>query len=336
MPTAKIELGKVKETHPFTLDIIDIHSEQGRPWKEKYAWWIPVLHLEGKEIAKGRWNQHVAVDSISYSRDVSLILGEGVSAEESPKPVPFFLRDRRVPRCFNCGDEKHMVSSCPLPHNYSLISLSRTMYDFFQQNIGKREYERIHEYAERMSKRKCYNNVFEPGKLGQDVLNALDFQEDDDLTRLPWYFRMLEWGYPPGWVSVENPKDKVNARIQNEDTTDDVETVCIFSSASPSSEGEESDEDIIEQYHAIREKSNDMPKRWATYPTTLFSSERLTIYTGKRLPIDMYITSSERIPPWRHPDAFGAFGPVGWQGVVKTYDTRINDGPGECEMDLSD
>lgn len=55
---AKSELRKVQATHPFTLDIVDIHSDQGKVWKKKYEWWIPVLHLEDVEIAKGRWNQH--------------------------------------------------------------------------------------------------------------------------------------------------------------------------------------------------------------------------------------------------------------------------------------
>jgi len=54
---AKGELASVRQTHPFELDIIDIYSDQGKPWRNRYAWWIPVLHLEGKEIAKGRWDQ---------------------------------------------------------------------------------------------------------------------------------------------------------------------------------------------------------------------------------------------------------------------------------------
>lgn len=44
--------------HPFTLDIVDIHSEKGDRWKKKYEWWIPALHLEGEEILKGRWDHN--------------------------------------------------------------------------------------------------------------------------------------------------------------------------------------------------------------------------------------------------------------------------------------
>jgi zinc finger CCHC domain-containing protein 8 len=43
--------------HPFNLNIVDIYGEEGKPWQKKYAWWIPALHLNGTEIAKGRWNE---------------------------------------------------------------------------------------------------------------------------------------------------------------------------------------------------------------------------------------------------------------------------------------
>jgi len=37
------------------LDVINIQDKGQEKWKEKYVHWIPALHLEGKEIAKGRW-----------------------------------------------------------------------------------------------------------------------------------------------------------------------------------------------------------------------------------------------------------------------------------------
>ncbi|KAI0256573.1 hypothetical protein BJV78DRAFT_1165405, partial [Lactifluus subvellereus] len=40
---AKCELAKVRQTRNFELDV-------------KYACWIPALHIEGKEVAKGRWD----------------------------------------------------------------------------------------------------------------------------------------------------------------------------------------------------------------------------------------------------------------------------------------
>jgi hypothetical protein len=41
----------------FQLDIINIQDKGQERWKKKYVYWIPALHLEGKEIAKGRWDE---------------------------------------------------------------------------------------------------------------------------------------------------------------------------------------------------------------------------------------------------------------------------------------
>jgi zinc finger CCHC domain-containing protein 8 len=41
---------------PFQLEIIDIQDQGQEKWKRKYVHWIPALHLDGKEIAKGLWN----------------------------------------------------------------------------------------------------------------------------------------------------------------------------------------------------------------------------------------------------------------------------------------
>ena len=41
----------------FQLDIINIQDKGQEKWKKKYVYWIPALHLEGKEIAKGRWDE---------------------------------------------------------------------------------------------------------------------------------------------------------------------------------------------------------------------------------------------------------------------------------------
>jgi zinc finger CCHC domain-containing protein 8 len=40
---------------PFYLETVNILEKGQEEWKKKYVHWIPVLHLEGREIAKGRW-----------------------------------------------------------------------------------------------------------------------------------------------------------------------------------------------------------------------------------------------------------------------------------------
>lgn len=52
---AKEELSKVKQLRPFTLETINIQDPGQERWKRKYLYWIPALHLDSKEIAKGLW-----------------------------------------------------------------------------------------------------------------------------------------------------------------------------------------------------------------------------------------------------------------------------------------
>ncbi|VDB82873.1 unnamed protein product [Peniophora sp. CBMAI 1063] len=63
---AKEELAKVRKARPFSLDVVNIQDSGQERWKRKYVYWIPVLHLEGKEVAKGRWDAasvHAALDN---------------------------------------------------------------------------------------------------------------------------------------------------------------------------------------------------------------------------------------------------------------------------------
>ena len=54
--TAKAELAKVRQHRAFDLETINIQDKGQERWKKKYVYWIPALHIEGKEVAKGRWD----------------------------------------------------------------------------------------------------------------------------------------------------------------------------------------------------------------------------------------------------------------------------------------
>ena len=47
----------MRKTRSFNLSTINIHEAGQERWKRKYVYWIPALHLEGKEVAKGRWGE---------------------------------------------------------------------------------------------------------------------------------------------------------------------------------------------------------------------------------------------------------------------------------------
>lgn len=53
---AKAELAKVRQQRQFELETVNIQGEGQERWKKKYVYWIPALHIEGKEVAKGRWD----------------------------------------------------------------------------------------------------------------------------------------------------------------------------------------------------------------------------------------------------------------------------------------
>jgi len=49
----------------FDLNTINIQEAGQERWKKKYVYWIPALHLEGKEIAKGRWDENTVLQALA-------------------------------------------------------------------------------------------------------------------------------------------------------------------------------------------------------------------------------------------------------------------------------
>ena len=48
----------------FDLEVINIQEKGQEKWKKKYIYWIPALHLNGKEIAKGRWDASTVLEAL--------------------------------------------------------------------------------------------------------------------------------------------------------------------------------------------------------------------------------------------------------------------------------
>ena len=61
---AKAELAKVRQQRQFQLETINIQDVGQERWKRKYVYWIPALHIEGKEVAKGRWDAQVVSEAL--------------------------------------------------------------------------------------------------------------------------------------------------------------------------------------------------------------------------------------------------------------------------------
>ncbi|KAG1858055.1 hypothetical protein DFJ58DRAFT_312363 [Suillus subalutaceus] len=65
---AKLELAKVRQSHQFDLEIVNIQDKGQERWKKKYIYWIPALHLDGREIAKGRWDASTILESMKQRK----------------------------------------------------------------------------------------------------------------------------------------------------------------------------------------------------------------------------------------------------------------------------
>ncbi|KAI0695863.1 hypothetical protein C8T65DRAFT_832987 [Cerioporus squamosus] len=338
--TAKAELAKVRQQRAFDLEIVNIQDQGQERWKKKYVYWIPALHVEGKEVAKGRF----AVDQTGVASASEYIdhpqpgaplyvrVHEDVLGDQSPEEDP------DVRRCFNCGSPEHAVSNCPEPFDRALVSLSRQLFNFFRgESAGP--FHRLHEVEEWRRQRLQWLDEYEPGQVKGPLLReALGLAEGDTGKRVEWLPRMARWGYPPGWVGVGDPRERVWERIagvhdnsSDDDLefsihTDDGQELCLIpgtSAADADARTSSDDED----------NAGSVPSRWANYPGTYFLSSRLPVCKGFALPAiaqddprpvsstytadrqrlwETILASSEgpssrstSLPPWRLPGAFG-------------------------------
>ncbi|KAG6900666.1 hypothetical protein C0993_005899 [Termitomyces sp. T159_Od127] len=248
---AKAELAKVRQTRPFELETVNIQDPGQEKWKKKYVYWIPALHLEGKEIAKGRSGQlaeaerehgyqssagigNIApdlffVDTGTYANwqpnGIYVRASETILGDEGQEPssADVYLSTVAGPACFNCGEPTHLVSACPKPIDRQLVSLSRDLRAFLKAERGAVDYKRIHEVEEWRQQRLEFLDIFEPGEIrGAALRDALGGQDGD------WLENMAHWGYPKGWVGSEDPRDRVREIIWSEYTDKDNEVLEDF------------------------------------------------------------------------------------------------------------
>ena len=68
----------MRKTRSFNLSTINIHEAGQERWKRKYVYWIPALHLEGKEVAKGRWGESEVLKALDEWEKNAQDVKEGV------------------------------------------------------------------------------------------------------------------------------------------------------------------------------------------------------------------------------------------------------------------
>ncbi|KJA26985.1 hypothetical protein HYPSUDRAFT_212670 [Hypholoma sublateritium FD-334 SS-4] len=248
--TAKSALIKVRQQRDFQLDTVNIQDAGQEKWKRKYVYWIPALHLEGKEIAKEPESES------ALSRDA----GRDADGYDEITPLFFYQHSRgdlpagweqygvferahvdvlglaeltpsnefeNISRCFNCGDPDHKIPECPMRVNRELVALSRQYYQFYQGSTTA--WKRIHSVEAWRQQRLDWLEEFEPGKIKGELLKGA--LRDEYANEEEWLKNISLWGYPRGWVSQKDPRELARARIWNEnegDAEDDVDHDTVF------------------------------------------------------------------------------------------------------------
>ncbi|TRM65866.1 hypothetical protein BD626DRAFT_555930 [Schizophyllum amplum] len=105
-------------------------------------------------------------------------------------------------RCFNCGSPEHVLATCPNDISRQLVALSRQMHDFYRNSAGSSgSGGRLWAIEDWRTQRLNWLAEFQPGEaLGPGSH--------------PWLENMMIWGYPPGWYSGEDPRDRVRVLIE--------------------------------------------------------------------------------------------------------------------------
>lgn len=303
-----------------------------------WAFWPDAKGLSSSEVTlreELEWREYLYEELSSPVELVPL----GVAVEDLPNDdddspyVSTFYRSALLAytiashrRCFNCGSTSHIVNSCPEPRNQALISLSRAYYQFYNQGAGA-EPQRLHIAEEKKLARLKFLDDFVPGEVkGEQLREALGLKECDPGENAPWLDNMLIWGYPPGWARDTDQRQTMLERIVStgDEEFNELDSFGIF--------GDNVEESLQLSEYPIEETklqpesesslnlptSNTPDRRWVTYRTTLFSSDRLPVYNGRALPTlhaeseelaTLYnvVASGRSVQggyPWRRPGAF--------------------------------
>ncbi|KAJ7766665.1 hypothetical protein B0H16DRAFT_1453720 [Mycena metata] len=271
------------------------------------------------------------------------------SAPRRPPPAdPRPLRRRRAP-CFNCSATTHALSACPEPLDKALVALSRQIYDFERAGDGTpRSLREVAERLERAAWAGAGGGGFVPGKVSPALRRAVRWREwwngdededkqgdgdegEEDVRGHDWLANMAIWGYPPGWVSTTDPRERMRARIMHERDPADVnreeeedvmkiwgehgeEDVVLSNdmrpAASATASGETDDDETTEDGESTEASPEPSAapelKRWAHYPSAHFAWERLTVYDGVLLSQrGRNLPRPPRPPPPRPPQPAG-------------------------------
>ncbi|KAL1748960.1 hypothetical protein HDZ31DRAFT_79312 [Schizophyllum fasciatum] len=178
-------------------------------------------------------------------------------------------------RCFNCGSPEHILAACPDPISRPLVALSRQMHDFYRgTGTSAGSGGRLWAIEEWRGQRMRWLDEWQPGEVrGEGLREALGGDTH------PWLENMMMWGYPPGWFSVEDPRDRVRAIIEGNDEPEVHAPDESFTELPLESTFKKEPESEVEnELPSGKTSSPQVPRRWARYPPSF-------VYNGFALPM---------------------------------------------------
>jgi len=243
-----------------------------------------LFFVDNRETAS-YWDYWIHPGAILYHRLDERLLGEPERAEEDTQLCP---QSTSGPRCFNCGSTQHLLSSCPDPRDRALIDLSRQLFVFFAHKAS-RTLKRIHEVEEWKSRRLEWTHIYKPGEITNPLLReALGSRDAYGAPNMPWLENVSLWGYPPGWISCEDPVERIRRRIldvddlgsRDEELDDDSSLFVVLNDTPEDLETLQLDS-LFASVPPDPPSETRAPRRWAAYPNTFFLFELLPVYTGQ-------------------------------------------------------
>ena len=256
---------------------------------------VPFYYESSPTPFKHFWD----VDGV-YVRAQDDVLGDETLASEIDEKA--WRTDQS--RCFNCGESDHKLTECPHRLDRDLVALSRQYYQFFQGTLGLGNWKRIHEVEAWRQQRLNWLEEFEPGRIRGELLKEALGSSRDELLK-----NISAWGYPPGWLSETDPRERVRDRIWSENNgdiavefpgdqsfeihgEDHVEMVSFRDAFRPiecsplvkdaqfDGPEDQSNSPTGDEFQPTNDHRPASPRltRWAHYPSDYFSSQHLIPY----------------------------------------------------------
>jgi len=213
-----------------------------------------------------------------YQRSDHAVLGD----EDNATEFDTIENPQDTSRCFNCGNPDHKIPDCPFRLDRDLIALSRQYYQFFQGTIGLGKFQRIHTVEASRQERLNWLEEFEPGRIQGELLKeALESSNEE------WLKNISLWGYPPGWITETDPRDKIISLIWEENygnVENDLHDESFFEI--------HGDEDVIEavSFRGAFQAIDHSPRRTNTGNTS--SSTKFPLTSSQTRPGSPYLNSS--------------------------------------------